>query len=340
MKTKTVVASFLCQWLAFGGIILAQQPTFEAVGTIPGPATTVYADDTHVFVSDGPTLKIYDLSDPSSPKFTGSYTFPQNIYGIKVQDTTAYAAVDFLGLGVLDVSDPSNPTLLSMFETGGQALSVDVSGNTAVVANRLSGLEIVDISQPTVPVSRGAYYTEGYATDVVAIGSMAYVVDRPGGLSIVDLSKTGEPSAESTHSMTERPATITASKLTASAPGANLVGVMSTDALLELFDVSDPTSPMPLITYRHSERPPLGQNIASPRTILNGSLAFITDANPPFLIQAVDFSDVKSPEFVASYDLNGSPSYISISDSFVFLVVKNLNPEEDSPGILILRFKP
>ena len=208
------------------------------------------------------------------------------------------------------------------------------------MANRLSGLEIVDISQPAAPVSKGAYYTEGYATDVVAIGTVAYVVDRPGGLSIVDLSKTGEPSAEGTHGMTERPATITASKLNAGAPGANLVGVMSTDALLELFDVSDPTSPIALSTYRHPERPPLGQNIASPRTILDGSLAFITDANPPFLIQAVDFSDVNNPDFVASYDLSGSPSYISISDSFVFLVVKNLKPEENGPGILILRFKP
>ena len=97
---------------------------------------------------------------------------------------------------------------------------------------------------------RGAYFTEGYATDVDAVGSFAYVVDRPGGLSIIDLSKTGDPEAESTQGMAERPASVGATRLSPAAPGATLAGVMSTDSLLELFDVSDPSAPVAVSTYR------------------------------------------------------------------------------------------
>ena len=194
---------------------------------------------------------------------------------------------------MVDVSDPANPTPLGSYQTAGQALSVDVSGTTAIVANRLSGLEVIDASDPTAPVSIGSYFTEGYAIDVKAVGSYAYVVDRPGGLSVVDLSQSsvsGELDAAGMASSAERPATTAAISRDPNAPGATLAAIVSTDSLVELFDVSNPAAPVAVGTYRHPDRPAAGRTVAAPRVRFDGSLAFIADIYPPFLLQVVDLS--------------------------------------------------
>lgn len=338
---RVSIAGLALAWIAGSpGLVTAQDRTVELVGTIPGPATTVHLYDGIAYVSDGPEVRLYDLRDPASPTALGSFTFPQNVYGVRVSGSVAYAAIDFAGLGILDVSDPSSPTLLASLETGGQALSIDVAGSTAVLANRLSGLEVIDVSDPSAPVSRGAYFTEGYATDVDAAGSMAYVVDRPGGLSIIDLRKTGEPEAESTQSMTERPASVGVTRQTEDVPGATLAGVMSTDSLLELFDVSDPSAPVSVSTYRDPERPPTGQNIATPRLRMEGSLAFIADSNPPFLLQVVDLTDPTRPTRVASYDPPAAPRDVAVSGTTVLVAMAGNEDDPSVPGVSILRLGP
>lgn len=134
--------------IVWPGVVSSQSRTLEFVGVIPGAVTTVHVHDTYAFVSDGPTLRIHDIANPATPVLLGSYTFPQNIYGVDVSGSVAYAAVDFYGLGILDVSNPAAPTLLASFDIPGQALSVAVSNSIVVVANRLSGLEVIDVSDP------------------------------------------------------------------------------------------------------------------------------------------------------------------------------------------------
>lgn len=317
----------------------AQTRTLEPVGTIPGPATTVHLDGSLAYVSDGPTVRIVDVADPAAPVVRGSYTFPQNVYCVRTAGSVAYAAVDFYGLGILDVSDPAAPALLGSFRTAGQALSVDVaaSTSTAVVANRLSGVEVIDVSDPAAPVSRGEYFTEGYATDVITIGPFAYVADRPGGLTIIDLSKPGEPEAESVRGMTERPATVAAVRRDPAAPGATLAAVVSTDTLLEMFDVTDPSAPAPIGTYRHPDRPAAGRNIAAPRARFEGPLAFIADVHPPFLLQVVDLSDPSRPALAAAYAPSGPPRDVAVEGSLVLVAVGEGGDPSAAPGVLILR---
>lgn len=324
-----------------GAPAAAQTRTLEAAGFIPGPATTVHVHASIAYVSDGPTLRLVDVSDPAAPVVRGSYTFPQNVYGVRVQDAVAYAAIDFHGLGILDVSDPAAPALLGAFQTAGQALSVDVAGSTAVVANRLSGVELIDVSDPTAPVAAGAYFTEGYAIDVNAVGSFAYVVDRPGGLSILDLSQPSDDmAAVGAHGSTERPATTAAVSRDPAAPGATLAAIVTTDTLLELFDVTDPSAPARVGAYRHPERPPAGRNIAAPRVRLAGALAHVADVFPPFLVQVVDLSDPARPALAATYEPYGPPRDLSVAGALVFVAVGAGDDPSEPPGVLILRLGP
>ena len=307
-----IAAGFVVAW---GGSVLlapvfAQTRTLERVGFIPGPATTVHLHEGIAYISDGPTLRLFDVSDPADPAALGSHTFPQNIYGVRVSGAVAYAAIDFSGLGTVDVSDPANPTPLGSYQTAGQALGVDVSGTTAVVANRLSGLEVIDASDPTAPVSIGSYFTEGYAIDVKAVGSYAYVVDRPGGLSVVDLSQSsesGELDAVGTASSAERPATTAAISRDPNAPGATLGGHRHHRHAPRAVRRIRSVKPVAVTSYRHPDRPARGISIALPRVRFDGTLAYIADIFPPFLLQVVDLSDPARPSLVATYEPSGPP---------------------------------
>ena len=339
---RWITTGFVAAWVgtALLAPAFAQTRTLERVGFIPGPAATVHLHEGIAYVSDGPTLRLFDVSDPADPAALGSHTFPQNIYGVRVSGAVAYAAIDFSGLGMVDVSDPANPTPLGSYQTAGQALSVDVSGTTAIVANRLSGLEVIDASDPTAPVSIGSYFTEGYAIDVKAVGSYAYVVDRPGGLSVVDLSQSsvsGELDAAGMASSAERPATTAAISRDPNAPGATLAAIVSTDSLVELFDVSNPAAPVAVGTYRHPDRPAAGRTVAAPRVRFDGSLAFIADIYPPFLLQVVDLSAPAQPTLVATYEPSGPPRDVSASGSLVLVAVGNNQEGSGEPGVVILR---
>ena len=318
----------------------AQERSLERIGFIPGPVTTVHLHEGIAYVSDGPTVRLHDLSDPAAPAALGSHTFPQNIYGVRVSGSMAYAAIDFTGLGIVDVSDPAAPVALGSHQTAGQALAVDVSGTTVVVSNRLSGLEVIDASNPAAPALVGSYFTEGYGTDVKAVGSYAYVVDRPGGLSIVDLtqsSDSGELEAAGMVGSTERPATTAAVSRDADAPGATLAAIVSTDALVELFDVSDPAAPRAVGAYRHPERPAGGRNIAAPRVRFEGSLAVIADLYEPYLVQVVDLSNPAQPALVATHAPSGLPRDVSIEGSLILVAVAASPDGSNEPGVLILR---
>jgi hypothetical protein len=319
--------------------------TLELVGRIPGPATGVYVHEGRAYLSDGPTLRIVDLGEPAAPRILGSHTFPLDVRGVRVSESVAYVAIDFVGLGMLDVSDPTAPRALGTVETPGQALGVGVSGTMAAVINRISGLELIDVSDPSAPASEGAYFTEGYAIDVDASGGFAYVVDTPGGLSIVDLGRAGEVEAEATLGTAEPSASLAVTTLrTADGVDRTIAGVMGVNSLLELFDVTDPTAPVSVGTYRNPtrERPTADGYAGAAATVglirvrLQGSLAFLTDAYPPFALQVVDISDPANPALVTAWEPSGSPYDIAVSGSLVLVALRS---EDDEPGVVILRLR-
>jgi len=349
-RVRVVLLGLVLCWSGIQLATSAQGQTLEPIGMIPGPAATVHVHESRAYVSDGPTLRIVDVADPAKPTLLGSYTFPMNIYAVRVSGSFAYAAVDFYGLAIVDVSNPAVPALLGALETPGQAISLAISGTTAAVANRISGLELIDVSNPRAPVSRGASYVEGYAIDVDAAASFAYVVDVPGGLSIVDVAKSGDVTAEGTQPTTENAAAVAVTTLRSSASSdITLAAVVGTESLLELFDVSTPSAPTALGTYRDPGREATSQlpGTASAggrvRVRMQGSLAFFTDAYPPYPLRVVDLSDPAEPTLVTAYEAPGFIRDLAVSDDLVFLAVA-AGPAGSAglsaPGVLILRLRP
>ena len=338
----------LAAWPALGPGAGAAAQELELAGTIPAAAGVAALGGDYAYLGDGPTLRVYDISDPAAPAAGGSVTLPANIYDIDVAGAVAYVAMDFDGLATVDVADPAVPRLLGTFRTPGQALSVAVSGTTAAVTNRLSGLELVDVSDPAAPAAGGSYFAEGYAIAVAAGGGFAYVVDTPGGLSVVDLTAAGDDLAAAGNlSLDEQPAAVAVAAARRGGEEFALVALMSSESTVELVDVSDPTAPAPIATYRDPARPRDGAYIAAAATgglvhvVLAESLAFLADAYPPFAVQAVDLSDPAAPAALTTYALPGPPRDVAASGSRVLVAVGGaaLGGTED-PRVLILRLAP
>ncbi|MCH6567574.1 MAG: hypothetical protein IH801_04310 [Nitrospinae bacterium] len=69
----------------------------------------MHVHESRAYVSDGPTLRIFDVADPAKPTLLGSYTLPMNIYAVRVSGSFAYAAVDFYGLGIVVTKHRGGP---------------------------------------------------------------------------------------------------------------------------------------------------------------------------------------------------------------------------------------
>ncbi len=97
-------------------------------------------------------LEIIDISDPSSPRLTGTFEIDDWVSYVAVAGNYAYLASWDNGLAIVDISDPSAPTLAGSYDTDGHAIDVAVSGNYVYVADDYNGLVIlrVDVGPTTV----------------------------------------------------------------------------------------------------------------------------------------------------------------------------------------------
>ena len=283
------------------------------IGSIAGPADLVQASGTRLMVAGGRTLTLFDLGDPAMPKRMGAFTFADTVSAFKVVGTRVYAAIDLAGLAILDVSAPSAPRLLGTFKTPGQAHGVAVSGSTVLVADHMSGVDIIDISNPERPVSTGAFFLEGYARDVAVSGTTAYAVDSPNSFYVLDLTKPGtfEPVATLT-AANGRFIDVSRAEDDSGASGAGraIVACVPGPSGLQVFDVSNPKTPVLAATFRTSGRPQ--------RVSVSGARAFVADGAEG--VQVVDIARPSVPALVGGFKTTGPARDVAVAGSLVFVV--------------------
>jgi hypothetical protein len=294
-------------------LVSAQSPMFTPVGTIPGPVELIRVRGALVFVSSDKTFTVYDVSDPASPKRVGAYTFPQHINGFRATGPLVYVAADRFGLGILEVSTTGAPVLRGSLKTPGQAKNVAVSGTRVLVADALSGLDIVDVSNPTKPVLAGSVFLDGVATDVVAAETLAYAADRPTGFHVVDPAKSGDVPPVASLQSTIPSAFQAQVEVLQLSPTSPRTAVVSTNGLLQLFDVSTPTAPVALPPYRTAGG--IG------RIAVNGALAYMPSGAEG--LQVVDFSQPTTPKQVGAYKVPGPVRDVAVAGPLVFIVAGN-----------------
>jgi hypothetical protein len=90
-------------------------------------------------------MRILDVEDPSNITQTGFFDDGGSIFGVYVNNTTAYLADYQKGLIVVDIDNPTNPTKIAQYFDSGHAYDVVVIKNIAYVADHSDGLEIIEI---------------------------------------------------------------------------------------------------------------------------------------------------------------------------------------------------
>ncbi|GAG71715.1 unnamed protein product, partial [marine sediment metagenome] len=154
----------------------------------------VFVDGNYAYMaSGGPGIQIINISDPASPKLTGSYNTPGRDSDVFISGGYAYVTDEYVtskttGLQILNISNPSNPTLTGSYNIAPKdANSVFVSGNYAFMADD-DGLRVLDVTDPANPILAGLKSITYGFRDVYVSGSYVYVTSGALGLLIFDVS--------------------------------------------------------------------------------------------------------------------------------------------------------
>ncbi len=322
----------------------AQTVAFTPAATITGPIDLIRAEASFAYLTRGPALTIYDLSDPAAPVRRGEHQFPEQVWGFDVVGTLAYVAAGHSGLWILDVSDPDAPRVRGSVTTPGQAKNVAVSAGRAVVADHMSGVDVIDITDVDAPAEVGSVYTDGYARDVAMFGTQAYAVDHPAGFYVLDMDAADplEPVGALQSASAPRHVEI----LDGAPHIAVLVGGMPFDPLralrdaappadprgrLQIYDVSAPSAPTLITTF---QTPGDAQRVQ-----VRGQLAYVADG--PAGLSIVDLSSPDAPRVVGRHATRHAARDVAVAGDLILIVDGNLrrrgsHTHEDG-DVMILR---
>lgn len=199
--------------------------------------------DLALIADDNAGMQIFDISNPQLPALLSTFPTGNTAVGIDAVGTVAYIATHQSGLDIVDISDPSNPTLITNYDSGRSTRDVQIVGDIAYVVDRIDGLNIVDISDPSNPQLISITDTPGWADDITVDGELAIIPQGTFDLQILDISDIANPQIIA--SITPLDPSFGLDTATIHA------GLLYTCENIDgyrVWDISKPSSPIPLIT--------------------------------------------------------------------------------------------
>ncbi len=134
-----------------------------------GICKAVYASGNTLFMGNGKTFQVYDISDIQNPVLVSEFTTKGLIQVIDVQDQTAFIGSYNEGVIILDISDLTNPTELSRYPGNNQDFQVQdlyVKDNVIfLITSNITALDISNKSEPTLISELNAHYCQDFHID-------------------------------------------------------------------------------------------------------------------------------------------------------------------------------
>jgi hypothetical protein len=310
--------------LAGASTVLADVPIVELVGQVQttGVCTSVAVEGSYAYLVDGKTLRILDVTTPTSPAPVGSLTLSiaSAIQSIGVWRGVAAAACGTDGLKVIDVTRPAQPQLIGTFRPSlFLAQAVAMRNGLAYVANGGSPLSVV-IADPQAiggPAQVGSYTSSVAITDVTVTDTLAFVTSRATskGLQILDISNASLPSLRGTFT--------TGSSAESAAVAGNLVYIAE-DNGVEIVDITNPALPALAGTY------PRSAQFLETVTVADG-VAYLGLTFAGF--EVVDISQPTAPRLIDTYD----PGKIPTGSAFAGGLFFGAYGPSSTGGLVVLR---
>jgi len=327
--------ALVCADFVQPAVTLGQARALTPVGSIPGPAQRIEVDGRTLYVAADRTLRSYDMTDPTAPRPSATFTFPERISVFAVSGSRVYAMTEFFGLRVLDLSNAASPTLRGALALKGGVIAVKVlDAKTILTANMVAGVQVLDVSEPAKPALLTNHFTDGYVQDVFPSRPLVYVADDPTGLHVLDLSKPGSPAEVSITELDIPPppggvglVDFPSPRLVlVERPGTTPTRVAAvldrTGARLLFYDVSNPSAPARLSGVNVPRR--------SETLKAQGARVYVAGAEG---LHVVDAADPQKPVAAGTHKTAQPALDLAVTGSHVFVAT-------GSGGVVILRDTP
>jgi hypothetical protein len=275
----------------------------------------------YAYVPGGTTgLRIFDITNPTSPKQVGFIDTDDSISKIVINGSSAYAEIGSK-VHIIDVSNPANPNEIGFFDPSFCLSDLAIKDDHAYItthggpwcySDRENSLLIYDISDPANSIQLGFYETglSGWeGTSIAAVKDGYAYISNYSHFYIVDISNPNNPSETARLQSYEGMITVYD----------NYIYHIGFEGL-KIFDISNPCNPYE-IGFLETGR-------VKTRSLflkVEGSYAYITDDEKGLVI--VDISNTTTPVKV------GSSSYVTEVD----LIEGNLLYTIDNGGLYIIR---
>lgn len=173
---------------------------------LPGSGEAVAVSGGTAYVADGEEgVHAIDVTDPSSPRITDTFTSDGEATGVDVGLGYVFVAAE-RALHVVEVLEDGVMEEWSYLE--GPSRRVRVVGNRAYELTEY-GLRIVDLEEPGAPFVLAEEVLPGTCVNIQVVGAVAYLACGSGGLVVLDVGEPAEepatPTATATRAATVEP---------------------------------------------------------------------------------------------------------------------------------------
>lgn len=143
---------------------------------------------TIAYIADGwGGLVILEVSNPTKPRFLGSYTNTTEANAVYVKNKVAYVTQWNDGMIILDVSNPSSPKKIGEYEESSNPWALFSKGEHLFIADGYEGMIILDVSNPAEPREINKRMVDGWGIyDIQFQEQYAFVIGNK--LEIWDIS--------------------------------------------------------------------------------------------------------------------------------------------------------
>ncbi len=288
----------------------------------PGDAREVAVVGDYAYICDWGTLRIVDVSDPSTPVEVGSYSPP---YGDGPCMTMAVAGNyvytgGYYRLNILDVTNPASPVLV------GYANGLDIPGGMAVAgayayvvdthdtgSGYLYRLLIFDVSSVNNPFLISGFSFTSVSPDVAVVGSYAYVANVDSGLRVINVSNPYAPVEVGYYDSPGNPGGVTIA--------GNYAYLSETGYGLRIVDISNPTTPFQVSLYH-----PAGYYVENSAVAWGYAYLAVGETG----VVMVNVSNPAAPIMAGLYNTPGMTHDVAVVDGYVYAA-------DGTNGLVILR---
>jgi len=199
--------------------------------------------DNFMILSNG---QIVDNSTPSNPTLVSQYSFNGDGITVLIEDGFSYFGTGMTNdLFIADISNINFPLHQSWidFTIGHGVFGMDIIDNTLFVALGNNGLICsIDVTDKSNPIMLDTLYISGGSCrDIVVENDFAFA-SHSGGLKIIDISNPSDMQL----------ITSTGSGYNSIDIGDNLVFLGKSSGGIDVFDITDPTNPVPEFSIANS----------------------------------------------------------------------------------------